>query len=116
MKFFGYSQNNSGGSYMGPLYVLVQARDADHADSLATLFTDVYFDGCQDGTDCSCCGDRWHSAYGGDDLPSDAYCGSDYGKDRADAPLCVNALGDVIHRNQLPMDVDSFDSDPFWVK
>jgi len=28
----------------------------------------------------------------------------------------VNALGDVIHRNQLPMDVDSFDSDPFWVK
>ena len=115
MKFFGYSQNNSGGYYDGPLYVIVQAKDSDHADSLVTLNTDVYFNGCSTGSDCSCCGDRWNRCWGdGDDLPSDVYTGSGYGADRADAPLCVNAVGDVVKRHDLPMDVDSFDSDPFW--
>jgi hypothetical protein len=114
MKFFGYRQNNSGGTYMGPLYVIVQAQDDEHANSLATLFTDVHFDM---SSSCECCGPRWHPEYGdGENLPSDVWVGPGYGEGRADAPLCVNALGDVVERSTLPMDVDSFDSDPFWVK
>jgi hypothetical protein len=68
-KFFEYSQNNSGGSFdiddakgIGPR-VWIEARDAQEADSLAGRLG-IYFDGCESGLDCSCCGDRWSSAWG----------------------------------------------------
>lgn len=60
MKFFTYSQNNSGGRFSGPAqYVIVQADDADDANAIAQD-NDVYFDGCSTGSDCPCCGDRWY--------------------------------------------------------
>lgn len=76
MKFFTYNQNNSGGEFSfdkkrGITHlVIIEASDADHADSRAENIG-IYFNGCDDGRDCSCCGDRWSPAYGkGDDVPS----------------------------------------------
>lgn len=76
MKWFTYRQNNSGGSFhectgIG-VCVIVEARDAEHADQRATEIG-VYFDGVDDGLDCPCCGDRWYRKYPyetGDDCPS----------------------------------------------
>ena len=75
-KFYQFRQNNSGGTFdsseadgIGWL-VVIEATSAGHANDRAERIG-LYFDGCNDGRDCSCCGDRWCSAYGdGDDVPS----------------------------------------------
>lgn len=86
MPFFHYHQNNSGGSFRAPaLNVIVEARDAGDADSRAEDLG-VYFNGCNDGRDCPCCGDRWSAAWDedGDEVPSlydepvDKYLESDW--------------------------------------
>lgn len=60
-KFYTYRQNNSGGRFIGPaLYVIVEANSSNVAMAIAEDHG-VYFDGCQTGQDCSCCGDRWSS-------------------------------------------------------
>lgn len=71
MKYFGYPQNNSGGSWVGPYHhVIIEAANAKQADLRAETETDVYFDGCMSGSDCDCCGDRWSRAWDdGDDVP-----------------------------------------------
>ncbi len=57
--FFTFDQNNSGGSFGGPAtYVIIEANDADEANYLAER-NGIYFDGCVNGQDCDCCGDRW---------------------------------------------------------
>lgn len=68
-KFFEFSQNNSGGLFdiddergIGPK-VWIEAVDTEHANSRA-VGLGIYFDGVEDGSDCECCGDRWHPAYG----------------------------------------------------
>lgn len=62
LRWFEYSQNNSGGSFKGPAHtVLVQAPDADRANRIAKD-NGLYFDG--DGG-CSCCGNRWSDAWEG---------------------------------------------------
>ena len=66
MAFFHYSQNNSGGFYVGPPHVIIEADNAEKADEIAQK-NGVYFDGVIDGMDCSCCGDRWSSAEVWDD-------------------------------------------------
>lgn len=75
-KFFEFSQNNSGGSFVIDVmsgighHVIIEAVDVDHANSIAESIG-IYFDGCANGIDCDCCGDRWYPAYGeGDDVPS----------------------------------------------
>ena len=76
MKFYTYSQNNSGGSFhydnaagIGE-YVIIEAVSADAASTKAQDIG-IYFDGVSDGRDCGCCGDRW-SDYSPDaeDVPS----------------------------------------------
>lgn len=69
-KFYTFNQNNSGGKFYGPVYVIVEARNVDEANSLAESKADVYFDG--EG-DCACCGYRWYTLSDyekGDDVPS----------------------------------------------
>lgn len=62
MAFYTYSQNNSGGFFCDPAkYVIIEANSADEADQIAED-NGLYFDGCMDGRDCSCCGDRWYRA------------------------------------------------------
>ena len=71
MPFYEFSQNNSGGRFTGPaMWVLVEANDHDEANSIAEN-NGVYFDGCDTGSDCDCCGDRWYRAYRdeGTDVP-----------------------------------------------
>lgn len=73
--FYHYSQNNSGGSFdfnkqKGITnHVVIEADNANEADSIAENIG-LYFNGCDEGMDCACCGDRWYNAYGeGDDVP-----------------------------------------------
>jgi len=76
MAWFHYNQNNSGGSFdfdetAGITHhVVIEAKNAWLADQRAQ-FAGIYFDGCDSGRDCSCCGDRWYSAAGedGDEVP-----------------------------------------------
>lgn len=63
MKYYTFRQNNSGGRFtvddtLGH-YVIIEAEDADHANLLAGR-KGIYFDGCDTGYDCPCCGDRWY--------------------------------------------------------
>lgn len=61
--FFTFRQNNSGGSFQFDdkvtQFVIIEAEDANHANSIAESIG-IYFDGCENGMDCSCCGDRWY--------------------------------------------------------
>ena len=66
-KFYTFSQNNSGGSFVNSdlegisEYVIIEAMDAQTANDKAENIG-LYFNGCNDGIDCSCCGDRWHDS------------------------------------------------------
>jgi hypothetical protein len=65
-KFYTFHQNNSGGSYDVTndvaCEVIIEATDADDANRRAEL-VGIYFNGCADEIDCSCCGDRWSEVY-----------------------------------------------------
>ena len=72
-KFFHFSQNNSGGSFdineTVAHHVIIEAHSATEANSIAVNIG-IYFNGCDTGADCSCCGDRWYETYGaGNDTP-----------------------------------------------
>jgi hypothetical protein len=67
--FYNYRQNNSGGYWIGPKNVIVEADSSEEADEIAQQ-NGVYFDGISSGNDCSCCGDRWSRAWDdGDEKP-----------------------------------------------
>lgn len=59
MAFFTFNQNNSGGIFRGPEYIIIEAKDESQAFEIAENSTEIYFDGCEKGMDCDCCGDRW---------------------------------------------------------
>ncbi len=62
MAFFQFTQNNSGGFFVGDYkYLLIEADTIQQANSFAIL-NGAYFDGVADGRDCDCCGDRWNRA------------------------------------------------------
>lgn len=64
MKYYHFNQNNSGGSFVinkeqGIAHeVYVQANSSGEANIIA-INKGIYFNGCSDGSDCPCCGDRW---------------------------------------------------------
>jgi hypothetical protein len=66
--FYTYSQNNSGGSFdidleLGIMkYVIIEANSADEANDRAEDIG-LYFNGCDAGRDCECCGDRWWTTH-----------------------------------------------------
>jgi hypothetical protein len=66
MAWYEYTQNNTGGSFVEDdrvgSYVWVEAASADEANSRAEG-VGIYFDGCDNGMDCSCCGDRWYPVW-----------------------------------------------------
>jgi hypothetical protein len=74
MKFFNFTQNNSFGVDDPPAkVVVVEAENAEDANKRVLEVDGVYFDGCDSGVDCPCCGDRWSSKWSddlGDDVPS----------------------------------------------
>jgi hypothetical protein len=64
MKWFEFSQNNSGGSFDVDDNVchrlFIEAEDEKSAFDIAES-KGIYFDGVEKGIDCECCGDRWSS-------------------------------------------------------
>lgn len=62
-KFYTFQQNNSGGSHHidsdVDSTVIIEAINATEANRKAQDIG-IYFDGCYNGRDCSCCGDRWY--------------------------------------------------------
>lgn len=66
LKWYHYSQCNSGGYFVTNDYVaqevFIQAPSEATADAMAE-HVGIYFDGTETGRDCPCCGDRWTSAY-----------------------------------------------------
>jgi hypothetical protein len=64
-KFYSFNQNNSGGSFSNSdkegisEYVIIEALNAENANNKAEELG-IYFNGCDDGRDCDCCGDRWY--------------------------------------------------------
>lgn len=81
MTFYIWDQNNSGGFFVVndklTHRVVIEADSYKEAESKALDFG-VYYDGVEEGHDCSCCGDRW---YQGEEvkLPAD-YSESVYSK------------------------------------
>jgi hypothetical protein len=76
MPFFHYSQNNNNSSFdydetRGITHhVVIEAASPDEADSRAEQIG-LYWNGCDDGRDCDCCGDRWYQTHGdGDVVPA----------------------------------------------
>lgn len=63
LKWYRFTQNNSGGGFDvdGKVchQLFIQAPDEATATEKAVSLG-VYFNGCDDGTDCPCCGDRWY--------------------------------------------------------
>lgn len=77
-KFFTFRQNNTGGRFDFDAeagishYVIIEAVSAEQANNIAESIG-IYFDGCDSGSYCICCGDRWYSQYSDDsgyDFPS----------------------------------------------
>jgi hypothetical protein len=64
--FYPYYQNNSGGRFIVnetvTTYVIIEALDANEANFRAESLG-IYFNGCETGDDCPCCGNRWNPAY-----------------------------------------------------
>ena len=65
MKFYTFTQNNSGGSFVNDTqsglghFTIIEAENAKQANIIAQSIG-IYFDGCDKDLDCSCCGDRWY--------------------------------------------------------
>jgi hypothetical protein len=70
MPYFRFRQNNSGGSFIKnakvDVLVIIQAKDAAQANDRAEE-VGIYFNGCEKGYDCECCGDRWYPVSDGSD-------------------------------------------------
>ena len=71
LHWYEFDQNNSGGFFEMnddvSIKVFIQSENAAGANQKAEE-VGIYFDGCEDGIDCDCCGDRWYRA--GDPLDS----------------------------------------------
>lgn len=101
-KFYTFNQNNSGGSFdhdpeAGIGYaVAIEALSPADAENRAEDIG-IYFDGCADGLDCDCCGDRWSALYSDDgtDQPTDGH-GSNPIKGGWEIPSYIHRLDGTI--------------------
>ena len=63
MKFYEFSQNNSGGSFDVDSKIchrlFIEAESSKAANQIAEELG-CYWDGVDKGMDCNCCGDRWY--------------------------------------------------------
>ena len=95
LKWYTWRQNNSGGRFIEPAhFVSIQAPTHTAARRVAADIG-VYFDGCSDGRDCPCCGDRW------DDFPDVAEMPEVYGE-----PMRKVAEADWLDRSWLMVYAD----------
>lgn len=73
-QFYEISQNNSGGSFIVDdklcHRLFIEAESSDDASSIAEDLG-CYWDGCETGSDCHCCGDRWYRPWSNDGINFD---------------------------------------------
>lgn len=72
-KFYEFSQNNSGGSFdvdENVCHRLFIEADSEKEAIRKAEDLGCYWDGVENGSDCACCGDRWHTPYGHVDILS----------------------------------------------
>lgn len=73
--FYTFRQNNSGGKFVEnndlAVNTVIEANSLKEAINKAEEIG-IYFDGCDDGIDCPCCGDRWYRPWDDDgkEVPS----------------------------------------------
>lgn len=81
-KFYEFSQNNTGGSFIFDekkgicSHVVIEAKNANEANERAKEIG-LYFDGVDKGEDCECCGDRWYEADESDGYETPTIYGDD---------------------------------------
>lgn len=66
MNFYEFTQNNSGGSFVTDENLCHRLFIEAETHEIATEKAEemgVYFDGCERGLDCPCCGDRWNNYF-----------------------------------------------------
>lgn len=65
--FYCYRQHNSGKHWVinenVTINVIIEANSTEDADNKAKKLG-IYFNGVNQGVDCSCCGDRWDDSEG----------------------------------------------------
>lgn len=67
MNIYAFRQNNTGGTFLQNkqagigINVYIEAESVKEANAKAEHIG-LYFDGCDAGEDCPCCGDRWYPA------------------------------------------------------
>lgn len=71
LKFYEFSQNNSGGSFITDDILchrlFIEASSEEEAINKAEELG-CYWDGVEEGSDCPCCGDRWYPSGSSVDL------------------------------------------------
>ncbi len=72
LVYWEFTQNNSGGSFVEneklAHRVIIEAYSSEEACSKATEIG-IYFNGCDEGMDCPCCGNRWYPPYSNVEIP-----------------------------------------------
>ena len=88
--FFTYYQNNPGGSFIGPRFVIVEADSASEANDIAENHphSPIYFNGCNAGIDDDDCGDRWYRIYGNGTKNPEIYGNTDLESETRNQVLC----------------------------
>jgi len=71
MTWYEFNQNNSGGSFdydgsRGISHKVFIEADSAALANVHANYIGIYFDGCDDGHDCHCCGARWYEVDDGD--------------------------------------------------
>ena len=69
--FYTFRQNNSGGDFHvdeNVAHTVIIEGDTIEEITKRAQEIGIYFDGCENGFDCHCCGDRWSEPWGDDKL------------------------------------------------
>ena len=87
MTVYSFHQNNSGGFYCEPAQniIVVDAKSEDRALEIAEK-AGLYLHGVATGSDCECCGDRWHSLADQFETVEDAKASADHFQFGEDVP------------------------------
>jgi hypothetical protein len=93
LLFYTYSQNNSGGSFDVDLKtgiaetVIIQAASVEEANAKAENIG-LYWNGCDSGIDCECCGDRWSQPWD-DGTPTPEIYGQPVNQENVNKTFCT---------------------------
>ena len=86
--WFNFDQNNSGGNFIVndnvTHRVIIEADSEEEAIEIGENLG-MYWDGCDIGVDCPCCGDRWYCAPSQIDKTKEGFSIEEYAQNLADS-------------------------------